>query len=44
MSKPVLGEKKKKCYHFHNLSSAELAQRVVEVQMDPELDHVLSLH
>ena len=29
-----------------NLSSAELAQRVVMVQLDPELDHVhvLSLH
>ena len=29
-----------------NLSSAELAQRVVAVQLDPKLDHVhvLSLH
>ena len=27
-----------------DLSSAELAQRVVKVQLDPELDRVLSLH
>ena len=38
MSKPVLWGKKEK--NVINLSSAELAQIVVKVQLDPELDHV----
>ena len=42
MSKPVLWKKNKKT--VIKLSSAELAQRVVKVQMDLESDKVLSLH
>ena len=42
MSKPVLCGKIRQ--NVINLSSAELTQRVVKVQLDPELDqvHVLS--